>query len=410
MTVIKKPIQDSWHVGRWAVCGAQVGATSKFRSRLMIVSGNGNSNCITLFLAGDVMTGRGIDQVLPHPGDHHLHEDYVKSALEYVRLAERAHGPIHKPVAFDYIWGEALAELGRREPDARIINLETAVTYSTSYEAKGINYKMSPGNVPVLAAAGIDCCVLANNHVLDWRRPGLVETLSTLELAGVRYAGAGRSAAVAAAPAAVVTGNGGRILVFGFASPCCGVAPDWAAGMDTPGVNLIPALTAEHADSIAEMVHSVRQRGDLVVASIHWGRNWGYDIPDAQVRFAHRLIDAGAADLVHGHSSHHFKAIEVYRSRLILYGCGDFIDDYEGISGYEEYRDDIVLMYFPTISAGDGAVTALDMVPLQIGNMRLNHVSPPDRAWVLERLNRECVRFRSRVGLRADGTLQLQWI
>jgi poly-gamma-glutamate synthesis protein (capsule biosynthesis protein) len=153
----------------------------------------------------------------------------------------------------------------------------------------------------------------------------------------------------------------------------------------------------------------VRQRGDLVVASIHWGRNWGYDIPDAQISFAHGLIDAGAADLVHGHSSHHFKAIEVYRSRLILYGCGDFIDDYEGISGYEKYRNDLVLMYFPTMSAGNGAVTALDMVPLQIGNMRLNHVSPPDRAWVLERLNRECARFRSRVGPRADGTLQLRW-
>ena len=82
-------------------------------------------------------------------------------------------------MAFDYIWGEALSELDRRKPDARIVNLETAVTYSVSYEAKGINYKMSPANVPVITAAGIDCCVLANNHVLDWGRPGLIETLST---------------------------------------------------------------------------------------------------------------------------------------------------------------------------------------------------------------------------------------
>ena len=164
----------------------------------MVTSASGNVASITLFLAGDVMTGRGIDQILPHPGDDRLHEDYVKSALEYVHLAERAHGPVHKPVAFDYIWGEALSELDRRKPDARIVNLETAVTHCTAYEAKGINYKMSPANVPVITAAGIDCCVLANNHVLDWGRAGLIETLSTLELAGVHCAGACRSAAAAA--------------------------------------------------------------------------------------------------------------------------------------------------------------------------------------------------------------------
>jgi poly-gamma-glutamate synthesis protein (capsule biosynthesis protein) len=375
----------------------------------MDTNATGNSASITLFLAGDVMTGRGIDQILPHPGDDRLHEDYVKSALEYVHLAELAHGPMHKPVAFDYIWGEALLELDRRKPDARIVNLETAVTYSTAYEAKGINYKMSPANVPVIAAAGIDCCVLANNHVLDWGRSGLIETLSTLKLAGVRCAGAGRSTAAAAGAAVIDTHKGARILVFGFASPCSGVPRDWAAGARKPGVNLLPGLTVEHADGIAETIHAVRQSGDVVIASIHWGRNWGYEIPEPQIHFAHRLIDTGAVDLVQGHSSHHFKAIEVYRNRLILYGCGDFIDDYEGISGYEDFRDDLVLMYFPSIRAADATLTALEMVPLQVCNMRLNPASTADRAWVLERLDRECTRFGTRVALGSDGIPRLRW-
>ena len=375
----------------------------------MVASGNGNHDLITLFLAGDVMTGRGIDQILPYPSDDRLHEDYVKSALEYVRLAERAHGPVQKPVAFDYIWGEALSELDRRQPDARIVNLETAVTHSTAYEAKGINYRMSPANVPVITGAGIDCCVLANNHVLDWGRAGLIETITGLELAGVHCAGAGDSAATAARPAVVNTRKGARILVFGFASGCSGVPRHWAASAGTPGVNLIPSLTIEHAEAIAQTVHAVRRPGDVVVASIHWGSNWGYDIPEAQIRFAHRLIEAGAVDIVHGHSSHHFKAIEVYRNRPILYGCGDFIDDYEGISGYEEYRDDLVLMYFPTMRAADGALTALEMVPLHVRTMRLNPASAADRAWVLERLDRECDRFGTSVGVGSDGTLRLQW-
>jgi poly-gamma-glutamate synthesis protein (capsule biosynthesis protein) len=375
----------------------------------MLADQSGNSDFVTLFLSGDVMTGRGIDQILPHPGDDELHEDYVKSAREYVRLAERANGPIRKPVAFDHIWGEALTELGRRKPDARIVNLETAVTRSAAYEAKGINYKMNPANVRAITAAGIDCCVLANNHVLDWGRPGLIESLSTLEGGGVHCSGAGRTGAAAAAPAVLDTRKGARILVFGLASSCSGVPRDWVAAAGKPGVNLLPGLGLEHAERIAETMRALRQPRDVVVASIHWGRNWGYEVPEAQLLFAHHLIDAGAVDLVHGHSSHHFKAIEVYHNKPILYGCGDFIDDYEGISGYGEFRDDLVLMYFPTIGIADGTLSALEIVPLQIRNMRLNPVSAADRGWLLDRLNRECARFGTCVSVGPDHALRLQW-
>ena len=153
----------------------------------------------------------------------------------------------------------------------------------------------------------------------------------------------------------------------------------------------------------------MRRPGDVVVASIHWGRNWGYEIPEAQILFAHRLIDAGAVDLVHGHSSHHFKAIEVYHSKCILYGCGDFIDDYEGIGGRKEFRDDLVLMYFPSLSVDDGRLVGLELVPLQIHNMRLNGVSAADQDWLLDRLNRECASFGTRVGIGSDHAIKLQW-
>ena len=370
---------------------------------------SGNSDLATLFLAGDVMTGRGIDQILPHPGDDELHEDYVKSALEYVRIAERANGPIRKPVAFDYIWGDALAQLDRRKPDARIVNLETAVTYSVSYEAKGINYKMSPANVRAITVAGIDCCILANNHVLDWGRPGLIESLSTLERAGVHCAGAGPTRAAAAAPVILDTHRGTRVLVFGFASPCSGTPRNWAATSGIPGVNLLPNLSLEQTKHISEAIHAVRKPRDVVIASIHWGGNWGYEIPEPQALFAHHLIDAGAVDFVHGHSSHHFKGIEVYHSKCILYGCGDFIDDYEGIGGRKEFRDDLVLMYFPSLSVDDGRLVGLELVPLQIRNMRLNGVSAADQDWLLDRLNRECASFGTRVGIGSDHAIKLQW-
>src|SRR5271166_2083611 len=147
------------------------------------------------------MTGRGIDQILPHPCDPRIHEDYLQSALDYIALAERVNGPIKTPVGFDYIWGEALDELSRQKPHARIVNLETAVTASGAPEPKGINYRMNPANIAVLTVARLDACVLSNNHVLDWGVDGLLDTLDFVRGAGIPTAGAGRGLAQASAPA-----------------------------------------------------------------------------------------------------------------------------------------------------------------------------------------------------------------
>ena len=115
----------------------------------------------------------------------------MDSALGYVQLAEEVNGPIARPMDASYIWGDALEEFQRIKPQARIINLETAVTRSDDRDPKGINYRMHPANISCLTAAGIDCCALANNHVLDWGSAGLTETLETLHQAGVKTAGAG---------------------------------------------------------------------------------------------------------------------------------------------------------------------------------------------------------------------------
>jgi len=359
---------------------------------------------LTLFLCGDVMTGRGVDQVLPHSCPPHLYEPHATSALDYVGLAERAHGPIPRPMAYADLWGEALAALERARPDARIVNLETSITTSEDAEPKGINYRMHPGNLAVLAAAGIDCCVLANNHVLDWGPEGLEETLRTLRAGGIRAAGAGQDLAAARAPATVELEDGRRVLVFACGTRDSGIPDHWAAGPARPGVRLLPDLSRAIVEEIAREVAAARRPGDLAVLSIHWGPNWGFDIPRAQRRFAQALIDAGAADLVHGHSSHHPKAIEIYRDRLVLYGCGDFLNDYEGIGGYGEFRGDLVLMYLPAFDA-TARLARLELVPLQIRGFRLRRPSAGDRAWLHRTLDRECRRFGHHLAERDDGFL-----
>ena len=138
------------------------------------------------------MTGRGVDQILPHPNPPGIQEPYVRDAREYIELAERVNGPIPRPVNATYIWGEALGELERMLPDVRVINLETSVTGSNDYwPRKGIHSRMHPAHVGCLTAAGVDVCTLANNHVLDYGYAGLEETLSVLAGAGIIVAGAG---------------------------------------------------------------------------------------------------------------------------------------------------------------------------------------------------------------------------
>ena len=368
------------------------------------------TSTVTLFLCGDVMTGRGIDQILVHPSYPQLFEPYVRSAEDYVALAERDAGPIPRRVDPAYIWGEALDELERMRPDARIINLETAVTSSDdAWPGKGIHYRMHPANVECLTAAKLDCCALANNHALDWGRSGLAETLQTLGRAQLRTAGAGRNRVEAAAPAIIDLPFDRRILVFAYATVSSGVPVEWTATERSSGVNLLDDLSPRTIDDVAQTIAACKRSGDVAVVSIHWGGNWGFEIPKAHRAFARGLVDAANVDVIHGHSSHHALAIEVYRDKLILYGCGDFIDDYEGIRGHEEFNADLRVMYFATVDVATGRLIALQMSPVTMRGFRVTRASAEMAALLKNILDREGKPFGTHTVMQSENTLALRW-
>jgi poly-gamma-glutamate synthesis protein (capsule biosynthesis protein) len=309
-------------------------------------------------------------------------------------------------VDFSWPWGDAIQVLDDLAPDLRIVNLETSITSSDDFQtAKAVLYRMHPGNVSCLTAARLDVCALANNHVLDFGVGGLEETLDVLAHAGLGPVGAGSDEQQAWHPA-VLTAGDHRVLVWSVGSASSGVPRSWAARPGGAGV----AFLSEHSDTdtpaICERVRRVKQPGDIAVVSVHWGSNWGYDIPHAQVRFAHRLIDSGV-DVVHGHSSHHPRPVEVYRDRLVLYGCGDLINDYEGIGGKERFRDDLRLMYVARLDPA-GRLDELRMVPLQSRRMRLRLATEQDARWLHRVLRETSRRFGSRVDLDPDANLLLR--
>lgn len=358
---------------------------------------------VTVALGGDVMLGRGVDQLLPRPGYPELREPCVRDARRYVELAEQTNGPIPRPYDFTRPWGEVLDILDELAPDIRLVNLETAITADGDFApGKGVHYRMHPANLPALAAFRPDACALSNNHCLDFGLRGLADTLDALAGADIRAAGAGANRAAAQLPAVVPVPGGRRVLIASVSTLSSGVPANWAAENGRPGVWLIGHPSAHQADEVAARFATLFRRGDLTIVSVHWGPNWGYGTGLSERQFAHRLIDAGI-DIVHGHSAHHPRPLEIYRGKPILYGCGDVLDDYEGIGGHESYRPELRLLYLVTLDPGGPAT--LRMLPLRIRHIRLERAGPADTRWLRTMLGDISSRYGTRIGTGPEGLL-----
>jgi len=360
-------------------------------------------------LGGDVMIGRGVDQIMSHPGDPTLYETWARSALRYVELADESSGRLPRGVDPAYVWGDSPARLERLGAGVRIINLETAVTHrGKPWPHKGIHYRVHPHNADCLVAGGISGVTLANNHILDWAEPGLEDTLDTLDEIGMARTGAGRDAEEAWQPATITTRrHTRRVIVLGVTTPSSGVDPGWAAEPGGPGVALLEKLSESEVERIGLALQGTRQAGDATVVSIHWGPNWGYRIPEAHRRFARDLIDQARVDVVHGHSSHHPMGFEVYQDRLILYGCGDLLTDYEGIGGHEEFRSELGAWYDVGVGPG-GVVEDLRIIPTKVHRFQLTTPAPEEIVWMNQRFREQSTPLGIDV-MPGDDFIQVDW-
>jgi poly-gamma-glutamate synthesis protein (capsule biosynthesis protein) len=286
------------------------------------------------------------------------------------------------------------------------MNLETSVTRSEHLAPrKAIHYRMNPANLEALVVAGVDVWTLANNHVLDHGTTGLHETLHTLHAAGLRTAGAGRDEEEARRPV-LRRSPAGTVVVAAFAHVSSGVPLGWAAMPRRPGVALLPDLSDTTADAVSARLREAGGATALRVVSLHWGGNWGHHVPREHRRFARRLVDGGV-HVVHGHSSHHPRPLEIYRGAVILYGCGDLVNDYEGIGGYEGFRDDLRLLHLVRLSSTTGGVRAVTMVPFQARRLSLWHADPGDVAWLVDSLEGPCARLGTHLARTSEGTISV---
>ncbi len=343
-----------------------------------------SADSVRLFLGGDVMTGRGVDQLFATHNEGDFNKPDAVSARQYLEWSALMHGAEIRPLRHDYIWGAALSVFDTVRPDFRLVNLETSITTCSAWERKRFNFRMHPANTGCLLAAELDCCSLANNHVLDFGVQGMRDTIAALDAAGIGHAGAGNDLDEAVRPYRTELPDGKRILVFswGFPDSGCGFS-HWQARSGNPGINLLPDYSERSVKAIAGAVRTYRRNGDLVVASLHWGWNRVQRVPDTHRAFARYLIDQAGVDVIHGHSAHHVLGAEVIKGRPVLYGCGDLINDYEGKAEYREYKGYLGALFFLDLDRETNRMMHLRIVPLQRRRFRLEAPSKEDAGSVL---------------------------
>lgn len=181
---------------------------------------------------------------------------------------------------------------------------------------KQYTFRLPPQRVELFKQMGIDWVTLANNHALDFGEEALVDTLQTLDEAGIVHVGAGRNLAEAKEPA-VAEIKGKRIGLIGATR----VIPEtsWNASSDKPGmlVTYDPAMTLEE-------IGKLKERCDFVAVYVHWGIERDERPQEYQRAMGKQYIDAGA-DLVVGSHPHVLQGIEYYKGKPIVYSLGNFV-------------------------------------------------------------------------------------
>lgn len=188
---------------------------------------------------------------------------------------------------------------------------------------KAYTFRSSPYNVHFLRDLGIDAAGLANNHVFDYGEEAFVDTLETLEEAGIPYVGAGRNLAAAQAPLYLESEGFTIAYVAASRAEHYAVLTPEATGM-TPGI-----LWCYDDALFLDAISAAAARADYVVALPHWGTEHSTELEEGQAESAHAYIDAGA-DAVIGAHPHILQGIEYYNGKPILYSLGNFwFDGYD---------------------------------------------------------------------------------
>lgn len=344
------------------------------------------------------MLGRLIDQFFPQHVDEPSDARNAKS-FQTSNASLMNYGP-NSP------WGNTLPLL--HSADLNILNLETsATTHPTKWPNKVFNYRMHPDNITALQAAKVSYAGLANNHTLDFSEPGLIETVRTVKKASIAFAGAGETQEEATRPAVLRIPSSDpntshEIHIWAAADH----PRDWAG---VPTFHFVD-YTLKTRERLRKLITKPTPKpAALKIFSVHWGPNYSWQPAQEIKDLAHFLVDSCGIDIIHGHSSHHVQGVEKYKGKLIIYGCGDFVDDY---ALTPKYRNNLSAVWQVNVEEVTGEFSEkglklkrLDVYPTKIDRFMARRLgsNEVDHEWVREKIKDLSAEFGTIVELESGG-------
>lgn len=211
------------------------------------------------------------------------------------------------------------ADLIQTMQDADIMCLNNEFTYSTGgapLENKAYTFRADPSRVEILKEPGVDLVGLANNHVYDYGKQALLDTFDTLDNAGIPYVGAGHTLTEAMQPVYMTVD--GKTIAFVAASRAEKNKMTPQATETEPGI-----LRCYDTELFLQEIQKAKENADFVIAYVHWGTEYSYDLEDVQLTTGKEYLDAGA-DAVIGAHPHCLQGMEYYNGKPIIYSLGNF--------------------------------------------------------------------------------------
>ncbi len=245
--------------------------------------------------------------------------DFVLAFAGDINFDENWSTMMYYDTAANGIYDCISPELIQMMRDADIMCINNEFTYSTGgapMSNKAYTFRAHPSRVDILKELGVDIVSLANNHVYDYGEQSLIDTMTTLKQADILYYGAGNNLEEAMTP--VYFEIEGKTIAYVAASRAEKNKMTPQATEDAPGI-----LRCYDTDLFIQTIKEAKEKSDYVIAYVHWGTEFTYELEEVQLITGKEYLDAGA-DIIIGAHPHCLQGIEYYDGKPIIYSLGNF--------------------------------------------------------------------------------------
>lgn len=298
-----------------------------------------DENAISLLATGDIMLARYVELKMRNANDYTLPFQNVADVL--------------------------------KSADITFGNLETPLLPGRNVPTNSMTFRADPAGVQGLVSAGFDVISLANNHTMNYQVPGLTSTIQELKKAGIAYVGAGKNMDAAHTPA-IFDVRGTKVAFYAYNDPTIPPGFHGEAKYNYPGI------AAMDTESVKNDVKNALTQADIVVVSMHAGKEYVTEPTQFQKDFAHAAIDAGASVVI-GHHPHSVQPVEYYGNGVILYSLGNFVFD-------QFFSEGVKTGFLASISLVKGEKPQVEILPIRLDTVQPRILEGEERMNLMNKL------------------------